>query len=59
MGEQHGEALFTNAKGKSRKGIWENGARKMWIGDDGKSLKSKKSLRSAGFETYSKVSSQL
>lgn len=30
-GKQHGKAKFTNAKGKSRDGIWENGERKEWI----------------------------
>ena len=31
-GQQHGEALFTNSKGKNRKGRWENGKRVEWIG---------------------------
>ncbi|MFN9903568.1 MAG: hypothetical protein ACK55Z_33295, partial [bacterium] len=34
-GKQHGEARFTNSKGKSKYGLWENGDRVKWL--DGKS----------------------
>ena len=30
-GKQHGEAKFTNSKGRSKYGIWENGERVKWI----------------------------
>ena len=34
-GKQHGEARFTNTKGKSKLGLWANGDRVKWL--EGKS----------------------
>lgn len=34
----HGEGTFTNSKGKSRRGIWEEGKRKEWLKTDNKAL---------------------
>ena len=30
-GKQHGEARFTNSKGRSKLGLWENGERVKWL----------------------------
>jgi hypothetical protein len=30
-GKQHGEGKFTNGKGKSRMGLWEDGVKIRWI----------------------------
>jgi len=29
--KQHGEAKFTNKKGQSKNGMWENGERVKWL----------------------------
>jgi len=39
-GEQHGEGLYTDIKkGKTKKGIWENGSRIRWITESKKEKK--------------------
>jgi len=37
-GKQHGKGKFTNSKGQSRWGIWENGQRIKWITPDGDTI---------------------
>jgi hypothetical protein len=34
-GKQHGEGFFTNSKGKTKKGVWQDGQRKEWITEEG------------------------
>ena len=31
FGKQHGEASFTNSKGKTKVGVWQNGERIKWM----------------------------
>jgi len=42
-GKQHGEARFTNTKGKSKLGLWANGDRVKWL--EGKNSMISKSSR--------------
>lgn len=47
-GKQHGEARFTNSKGRSKLGLWENGERIKW-------LDAKSSMRSRSSKSKNRV----
>ena len=42
-GKQHGEGKFYNAKGKSKRGLWEDGERIKWLDKKDVSSRGKKS----------------
>jgi hypothetical protein len=47
-GKQHGEARFTNSKGRSKLGLWENGERVKWLNEGKSSIRDGMSSYGAG-----------
>ena len=56
-GKQEGKAKFTNTKGQTRMGLWENGQRKKWLNKDGQTERTSQYGVSQGFPMSSMAGS--